>query len=153
MILVNISAVGTSTTLTLQPVSFSHNGPEKLSGSSDCSPASQTMVIVLPAQIFFAASAAVFAALCALTAPVDASVNKATSAPANQLARRAPVERMFMVSPSRRSSNCWTGSLLCAQSGPGLSIVFWCLVSVKANACMPRHASVDMEQRAARCDG
>src|SRR5262249_52151454 len=48
MILVNISAVATSTTLTLIPVSFSHIGPEKLSGSSDCSPASHTIVMVEP---------------------------------------------------------------------------------------------------------
>jgi hypothetical protein len=52
MILVNISAVGTSTTLTLQPVACSHFGPEKLSGSSDCRPASQTIVMVFPAQTF-----------------------------------------------------------------------------------------------------
>ena len=32
MILVNISAVATSTTLTLMPVSSSHFGPEKFSG-------------------------------------------------------------------------------------------------------------------------
>src|SRR5215813_13517410 len=48
MILVNISAVATSTTLTLIPVSFSHIGPEKLRGSSDCSPASHTIVMVEP---------------------------------------------------------------------------------------------------------
>src|SRR5262245_48507558 len=65
MILVNISAVGTSTTLTLQPVACSHFGPEKFRGSSDWSPASHTMVMVLPAQIFLAASAARCAALCA----------------------------------------------------------------------------------------
>ena len=65
MILVNISAVGTSITFTLQPVSCSHFGPEKFFGSSDCSPASQTMVMVLPAQIFLAASTARCAAFWA----------------------------------------------------------------------------------------
>src|SRR5258706_10921171 len=99
MILVNISAVGTSTTLTLHPVSFSHIGPEKLSGSSDWSPASQTMVMVLPAQIFLAASAAVFAALCALATPVAASVAAATNTPASQPVRRRPGVWFFIVSP------------------------------------------------------
>ena len=47
MILVNISAVETSMTFTLQPVSSSHLGPEKFLGSRDCRPASQTMVMVL----------------------------------------------------------------------------------------------------------
>src|SRR3546814_7519752 len=56
MILVNISSVGTSTTLTLMPVSSSHLGPEKLSGSSACSPASQTMVISVPAYCFAAST-------------------------------------------------------------------------------------------------
>src|SRR5262245_42570112 len=93
MILVNISAVGTSTTLILQPVSFSHGGPEKLSGSSDCRPASQTMVMVLPpVHSFFAASTAVLAALCAKAPPLAASVAAASNAPTSQLARRAPVE-------------------------------------------------------------
>ena len=61
MILVNIWSVGTSTTLTLIPVSFSHFGPEYFSGSSDCSPASQTMLISVPAY-FLAASTATSAA-------------------------------------------------------------------------------------------
>ena len=69
MILVNISAVETSMTFTLQPVSSSHFGPEKFLGSSDCRPASQTMVMVLPAQIFLAASTARWAALWAATGP------------------------------------------------------------------------------------
>ena len=73
MILVNISAVGTSITFTLQPVSCSHFGPEKFFGSSDCRPASQTMVMVLPAQIFLAASTARCAALWADTGPETAS--------------------------------------------------------------------------------
>src|SRR5882672_9773035 len=115
MILVNISAVGTSTTLTLHPVSFSHIGPEKLSGSSDCSPASQTMVMVFPAQIFLAASAAVLAALCAPATPAAASVTAATSTPASQPGRRKPGERFFMVSPPLRTpigSVLLNGSLL-----------------------------------------
>src|SRR5262252_3230525 len=99
MILVNISAVGTSTTLTLHPVSFSHNGPEKFSGSSDCSPASQTMVMVLPAQIFLAASAAVLAALWACATPAEASVMAAITTPACQPFQRVLVKRFFMVSP------------------------------------------------------
>src|SRR5215510_11547531 len=74
MILVNISAVGTSMTFTLQPVSCSHLGPEKFFGSSDCRPASQTMVTVLPAQIFLAASTAFCAALCAAAAPLQINV-------------------------------------------------------------------------------
>src|SRR6185295_11249449 len=73
MILVNISAVGTSITFTLQPVSCSHFGPEKFLGSSDCKPASQTMVMVLPLHIGFAASTARCAALCAPAVPQKAS--------------------------------------------------------------------------------
>src|SRR5690242_5865043 len=80
MILVNISAVGTSTTLILHPVSCSHFGPEKLSGSSDCRPASHTMVTVLPAQIFLAASTALCAALCALARPEKAKAAMASNA-------------------------------------------------------------------------
>src|SRR5438445_2288090 len=48
MILVNMSAVATSITLTSMPVSSFHLGPEKCVGSSDCSPASQTIVMVRP---------------------------------------------------------------------------------------------------------
>ena len=80
MILVNISAVGTSTTFTLHPVACSHFGPEKFSGSSDCSPASHTIVMVLPAQIFFAASTARWAADWALAASGQTAVAAASSA-------------------------------------------------------------------------
>src|SRR5262249_20758943 len=90
MILVNISAVGTSITLILQPVSCSHLGPEKLSGSSDCRPASQTMVTVLPAQIFLAASTAVCAALCADAAPPQTRVAAARIARNGALSEPGP---------------------------------------------------------------
>src|SRR5215475_423651 len=80
MILVNISAVGTSITFTLQPVSCSHLGPEKFFGSSDCRPASQTMVTVLPAQIFLAASTAFCAAPCADAVPLQLRVAAASIA-------------------------------------------------------------------------
>src|SRR4029078_1076986 len=98
MILVNISAVGTSTTLILHPVSFSPSGPEKLSGSSDCSPASHTMVIVLPAQIFLAASAAVLAALCACATPAQANVIPAIPKPARKTFQHILDTQFFMVS-------------------------------------------------------
>src|SRR5256885_16141462 len=51
------------------PVSFSHIGPEKFFGSSDCRPASQTMLMVVPLYCC-AALTAVSAALC----PVGAGV-------------------------------------------------------------------------------
>ena len=57
----NISAVGTSITLTEIPVSSFHLGPEKFSGSSAWSPASQTMLISSPLYCL-AASTAVCAA-------------------------------------------------------------------------------------------
>src|SRR4249920_2899394 len=81
MILVNISAVGTSTTLILQPVACSHFGPEKFFGSSDCSPASQTIVIVLPPwHSGLAASTATCAALLpAVAAAAGAAVGAAGS--------------------------------------------------------------------------
>src|SRR5262252_4815417 len=140
MILVNISAVGTSTTLTLHPVSFSHSGPEKLSGSSDCSPASQTIVIVLPAQIFLAASTAVFAALCAWATLAAASVTTAISTPACQ---RMPVKRFFMVSPLWVSVvDLLNGRFLVRRARQADSIVFWCPMSVKdvsAERCSTGH--------------
>src|SRR5262249_2407695 len=80
MILVNISAVGTSITFTLQPVSCSHLGPEKFFGSSDCRPASQTMVTVFPAQTFLAASTAFCAGLGAGAAPLHINVAAASTA-------------------------------------------------------------------------
>jgi hypothetical protein len=55
--LVNISAVGTSMTFTLMPVS-SHRGPEKFNGSSAWRPASQRMVISVPAYCLAASTAA-----------------------------------------------------------------------------------------------
>src|SRR6185436_15511641 len=87
MILVNISAVGTSTTFTLQAVSFSQSGPENCVGSSDCRPASQTIVMVLPLQIFLAASTAFCAALCALATPAQAKAEAATSDRSKGLSR------------------------------------------------------------------
>src|SRR5215475_9757063 len=87
MILVNISAVGTSTTLILQPVACSHFGPEKLSGSSDCRPASHTMVTVLPAQIFLAASTALCAALCAAAPALHATATNASTTSTEPLTR------------------------------------------------------------------
>src|SRR5262252_7141549 len=98
MILVNISAVGTSITFTLQPVSCSHLGPEKFFGSSDCRPASQTMVTVLPAQIFLAASTAVCAALCADAAPPQIRVAAAIIA-RNGALRRTGNEFPMMSPP------------------------------------------------------
>ena len=74
----NISAVGTSITLTLMPVSSSHFGPEKFSGSSDCSPASQTIVIVVPAY-FFAAATARPAAVSAMAALATLAARTAES--------------------------------------------------------------------------
>src|SRR6185369_16992587 len=81
MILVNISAVGTSTTFTLIPVSSSHFGPEKSSGSKDCRPASQTMVMVVPAYCLAAATAR-SAALSA-----DAEAAQPRLAPTRMLAK------------------------------------------------------------------
>src|SRR5688572_5809335 len=100
MILVNISAVATSTTFTLIPVSSSHLGPEKLSGSSACRPASQTIVMVWP--LYFCASrTAISAALSAIavdaqdiatpaTAPTHATVliSLMVSLPFTAIARR-----------------------------------------------------------------
>ena len=74
----NISAVGTSITLTLMPVSSFHFGPEKFSGSSDCSPASQTIVISVPAYCLAAStarSAALWAIACALTPTVSSAAS------------------------------------------------------------------------------
>src|SRR6185312_955639 len=70
MILVNISAVATSTTFTSIPVNSFHFGPEKCVGSSDCKPASQTMVIVVP-EYFLASFTARSAALWAHAAAVQ----------------------------------------------------------------------------------
>src|SRR5690242_10268574 len=81
MILVNISAVCTSTTLTWMPVSFSHIGPEKFFGSSDCRPASQTMLIVVPLY-FWASFTAVSAALSAIAADAQVIASPA-AAPAH----------------------------------------------------------------------
>src|SRR6185503_12250087 len=77
MILVNISAVGTSTTLTLQPVACSHLGPEKFFGSSDCRPASQTIVIVLPP---WHSGLAASTATCAALLPAVAAAGVAGAA-------------------------------------------------------------------------
>src|SRR3954470_16524213 len=102
IILVNISAVGTSTTLTLQPVSFSQSGPENCVGSSDRRPASHTMVMVLPWQIFLAASTAFCAALCALAAPAQARAEAATSDTSKGLSRasrRRPRDWSFILRP------------------------------------------------------
>jgi hypothetical protein len=70
MIFVNISAVATSTTLTSMPVSSFHFGPEKLSGSSACKPASHTIVMVVP-EYFLASFTARSAALSAHAAAVQ----------------------------------------------------------------------------------
>src|SRR5438067_1210632 len=78
MILVNISAVCTSITFTLMPVSSSHFGPENFSGSRDCRPASQTMVIVLP-RYFWASLTAVSAALSASALPAHERARPATA--------------------------------------------------------------------------
>src|SRR5262245_10351177 len=102
MILVNISAVGTSTTLILQPVACSHFGPEKFFGSSDCRPASHTMVTVLPAQIFLAASTAFCAALCAGAALLQIRVAAARTARNEPLIKPGPrrtVNEFPMMSP------------------------------------------------------
>src|ERR1043166_955327 len=78
MILVNISAVCTSMTFTLMPVSASHFGPENFSGSRDCRPASQTTVIVWP-RYFCASLTAVSAASSALAAPAQDRARTATA--------------------------------------------------------------------------
>jgi hypothetical protein len=90
--LVNISAVGTSITLILMPVSFSHCGPEKFSGSSDWRPASHTTLISLP-EYFFAASTARSAAVSALA---GAAALAATS----MAAARLPTKRVSVIPPS-----------------------------------------------------
>src|SRR5262245_57558893 len=74
MILVNISAVATSTTLTLMPVAYSHIGHEKLGGSSDCRPASHTIVVVVP-EYFLASLTARSAADWAQAVAVQATAS------------------------------------------------------------------------------
>src|SRR5882672_10088872 len=78
MILVNISAVATSTTLTSIPVNSFHLGPEKCSGSSDCRPASHTTVMVVP-EYFFASFTARSAALSAHAAAVQPTATTAAA--------------------------------------------------------------------------
>src|SRR5215212_6382661 len=88
MILVNISAVCTSTTLTLIPVSSSHFGPEKFSGSSAWRPASQTMVTVLP--LYFCASRTAISAAVSAIAAADHIIVRAV---------RAPAQDSFLIGP------------------------------------------------------
>src|SRR5262245_49797739 len=61
------------------PVNFSHFGPEKFSGSRDCSPASHTMLISVP-EYFLAASTARSAAVWALAGPAIAVHTSTTPA-------------------------------------------------------------------------
>src|SRR5882724_10447604 len=84
MILVNISAVATSTTLTSIPVNSFHFGPEKCSGSSDCRPASHTIVIVVP-EYFLASFTARSAALWAHAAAVQPTAITAAAVSVNFL--------------------------------------------------------------------
>ncbi len=86
MILVNISAVWTSTTFTWMPVSSSHLGPEKFNGSSACNPASQTIVIVVP--LYFCASRTAISA--ALSAMAVVAHDKASAA-------RTPAQDSFFI--------------------------------------------------------
>src|SRR5215216_5564434 len=93
MILVNISAVCTSTTLTLMPVSSSHFGPEKFSGSSAWRPASQTMVTVLP--LYFCASRTAISAAVSAIAAADHIIARAAMA----LAQDSFLIRLILLPP------------------------------------------------------
>src|ERR1043165_9964977 len=97
------------------PVSFSQSGPEKFFGSSDCRPASQTMLMVVPLYCC-AALTAVSAALCALaacdqaararpaTAPAQVIFLTRLIAPSQCLARRACARRDRAALSVRRDS-------------------------------------------------
>ena len=87
-----MSAVGTSITLILMPVNFSHCGPEKFSGSSDWRPASHTTLISVP-EYFFAASTARSAAFWAIA---GAAALAATSTAAARLL----TIRLSVIAPS-----------------------------------------------------
>src|SRR5437868_11209546 len=100
MILVNISAVCTSITFTLMPVSSSHFGPENFSGSRDCRPASQTMVIVLP-RYFWASLTAVSAALSATALPAQEKARPAM-APIHVIL----LKRLIVSSQFRATARC-----------------------------------------------